>query len=68
MKGCGDIVNIFYFDIKITINILVAKAKYIMINYYKKYSNKNVVSYDKNENNYLNYISLYDLRNQEKNI
>lgn len=33
---CGEIVKKFYFDINLTINILVAKCKYIMFNNYKK--------------------------------
>ena len=67
MKKCGNILKIFYFDIKIAINILIAKAKYIMIQFYKKYSDINVIYYDKYENNYLEHISLFKNLELEEN-
>lgn len=67
MKKCGNILKIFYFDIKIAINILIAKAKYIMIQFYKKYSDINVIYYDKYENNYLEHSSLFKNLELEEN-
>lgn len=42
-EKCGSIVLEFYFDMKVLFNILMCKAKYIMLNIYRKnYSNQNV--------------------------
>ena len=40
----GTIVKKFYFDLELIYNILLAKAKYAMLGYYKKYKNKVIIS------------------------
>lgn len=36
LEKCGNIVKKFYFDVKLLFNILMVKAKYIMLNIYRK--------------------------------
>lgn len=53
----GLIVKKFYFDLQIIYNILMVKAKYAMLTYYKKHQNK-YIYYDKYEGNYIDHLSI----------
>ena len=57
-ERCGEIVKKFYFDIELTINILIVKGKYIMYNLYKsKYRNNNIY-YDGYDSKLLDHTSF----------
>lgn len=46
-EKCGNVVKKFYFDMSLLFNILMSKAKYIMLNIYKKeYKEYNNIHYD----------------------
>ena len=58
VEKCGVIVRNFSFNAKILFNILMAKAKYIMLNiYYKKYKQNNI-SYDSFEDINIDYLDF----------
>lgn len=58
-QKCGDIVQNFYFDMKVLFNILMSKAKYIMIDIYrKKYKQDKDISYDSFEDNYIEHTNI----------
>ena len=67
----GTIVKKFYFDLELIYNILLAKAKYAMLGYYKKYKKRsNYIYYDQYENKYIDHLSIlgsqkYDPQNEE---
>ena len=55
----GTIVKKFYFDLELIYNILLAKAKYAMLGYYKKYKRQsNYIYYDQYENKYIDRLSI----------
>lgn len=53
----GLIVKKFYFDLQIVYNILMVKAKYAMLNYYKKHQNK-YIYFDKYEKKYSDHLNI----------
>lgn len=55
---CGSIVLEFYFDVKVLFNILMSKAKYIMLNIYKKNYSKKDISYDSFIDTSVDHISF----------
>lgn len=55
----GTIVKKFYFDLELIYNILLTKAKYAMLGYYKKYKKQsNYIYYDQYENKYIDHLSI----------
>ena len=68
-QRCGDIVKKFYFDSKLTINILVLKCKYIMFNNYRKKYINNIIYYESYDNSFLDHSNLFrDDRYDPQNI
>lgn len=68
-QRCGDIVKKFYFDAKLTINILVLKCKYIMFNNYRKKYINNIIYYESYDNSFLDHSNLFrDDRYDPQNI
>lgn len=58
-KNCGNIVKKFYFNAKVMFGILMAKAKYFMLNLYrKKYKEYKNIYIDSYENNFLEHTSI----------
>lgn len=59
-QKCGNIVKKFYFDMRIIFNILMSKAKYVMLNIYKKeYKEYNNLHYDSFEDGYIEHTNLF---------
>lgn len=58
---CRDIIQNFYFDIKVLFNILMSKAKYFMLNIYRrKYKTEKEFSYDGLiENNNIDHMNIF---------
>lgn len=57
-EKCGEIIKKFYFDTKLTMNIIIAKGKYIMYNLYrKKYKNNNIY-YEQYDGKLLDHTSF----------
>ena len=57
-EKCGEIIKKFYFDTKLTMNIIIAKGKYIMYNLYrKKYKNNNIY-YEQHDGKLLDHTPL----------
>lgn len=54
----GAIVKSFYFDMKLVFNILMAKAKYAIFNYYRK-ENVSILHYDEYDSNYIDHTNLF---------
>ncbi len=42
----GNIVKKFYFDTELLFKVLMSKARYVMLNYYRKQCKSKAVSYD----------------------
>lgn len=63
-KG-GSIVNNFSFDFKLLFNILIVKAKYIMINYFKKKNKERCISYDAYSHNEIDYMNIFGSEDYE---
>ena len=42
----GNIVKKFYFDAELLFKVLMSKARYVMLNYYRKQCKNRAVSYD----------------------
>ena len=59
-EKCGDVVKKFYFDIKLVLNILMVKAKYIMFNILKReYKENKNIHYDELEKDYIDHLSFF---------
>ena len=63
-KG-GSIVNNFSFDFKLLFNILIVKAKYIMINYFKKKNKERCISYDAYSHNEIDHMNIFGSEDYE---
>jgi len=57
-EKCGEIVKKFYFDTKLTMNIIIAKGKYIMYNLYRKKYKKNNIYYEEYDKKLLDHTSF----------
>lgn len=59
LEKCGNIVKKFYFDIKLLFNILMVKAKYIMLNVYrKKYKEHRNIYIDSFEDGLIDHMDI----------
>ena len=57
-ENCGEIVKKFYFNLRLTMNIIISKGRYIMYNLYrKKYKNNNIY-YEEYETKLLDHTSF----------
>ena len=64
-EKCGDVVKKFYFDSKLLFNVLMVKARFMMLKYYyKKYKSKET-SYNQWENSYLDHSKILSDRRYE---
>lgn len=58
-ENCGEIVKKFYFNLRLTMNIIISKGRYIMYNLYrKKYKNNNIY-YEEYETKLLDHTSFF---------
>jgi len=64
-EKCGDVVKKFYFDTCLLFNVLMVKAKFMMIKFYmQKYKTKEI-SYNQWENSYLDHSKILSDRRYE---